>query len=228
MEIGWATGPYVTIAIMRPQSVAAAVLLLGLAAAASMAGLAAGQAPDLFDELYARGQKQNGNLRTFTAAFTETTSSSLLTRPLVASGTVAAERPGRVALRYTVPDERLVLIDDRRMTITWPARGVKESRDIGASQRRVQKSFVDGSPSELRSHFQITATAASGGGYRIAMIPTRKQIKEGLSRLDLTIDGTTLLMSGMKMTFPNGDTKEMTFTGVKVNPALDQGLFSPK
>ena len=60
------------------------------------------------------------------------------------------------------------------------------------------------------------------------MIPTRKQIKEGLSRLDLTIDGTTLLMSGMKMTFPNGDTKEMTFTGVKVNPALDQGLFTPK
>src|SRR5688572_29959913 len=96
MEIGWATGPYVTIAIMRPQSVAAAVLLLGLAAAAAMPGLAAGQAPDLFDELYARGQKQNGNLRTFTAAFTETTSSSLLTRPLVASGTVAAERPGRV------------------------------------------------------------------------------------------------------------------------------------
>jgi outer membrane lipoprotein-sorting protein len=127
-----------------------------------------------------------------------------------------------------VHDEPQVLIDDRRMTITWPARGLKESRDIGASQRRVQKSFVDGSPGELRSHFQITATAASGGGYRIAMIPTRRQIKEGLSRLDLTIDGTTLLMSGMKMTFPNGDTKEMTFTDVKVNPALDQALFTPK
>jgi outer membrane lipoprotein-sorting protein len=228
MEIGWGTGPYVTIAIMRLQRATTALLLVGLAAAASMPRVAAGPAPDLFDELYARGQKQNGSLRTFTAAFTETTSSSLLTRPLVASGTVAAERPGRVALRYTMPDERLVLIDDRRMTLAWPARGVKESRDIGASQRRVQTYFVDGSPDELRRHFQITATAVSRGGYRIAMIPTRKQIKEGLSRLDLTIDGTTLLMSGMTMTFPNGDTKEMAFTDVKVNPALDPATFSPK
>jgi outer membrane lipoprotein-sorting protein len=60
------------------------------------------------------------------------------------------------------------------------------------------------------------------------MIPTRKQIKEGLARLDLTIDGTTLLMSAMKMTFPNGDTKEMTFTDVKVNPALDSKTFTGK
>lgn len=228
MEIGSATGPYVTIEIMRLQRVAIAVLLFGLAAAPVMPNAAAGSPPDLFDELYARGQKQNGTLRTFTAAFTETTSSSLLTRPLVASGTVAVERPGRVALRYTVPDQRLVLIDDNRMTIAWPARGVRESRDIGASQRRVQKYFVDGSPDELRRHFQITATATSARGYRLAMIPTRNQIKEGLSRLDMTIDGTTLLMSAMTMTFPNGDTKEMTFTDVKVNPALDPGTFIPK
>jgi outer membrane lipoprotein-sorting protein len=213
---------------MRLQRVAIAVVLFGLAAAPAMPKVEAGAPTDLFDELYARGQKQNGNLRAFTASFTEATSSALLTRPLVASGTVAVERPGRVALRYTVPDERLVLIDGDRMTIAWPARGIRQNRDIGASQRRVQKYFVDGSPDELRRHFQIIATTASGRGYRIAMIPTRKQIKDGLSRLDLTIDGTTLLMSGMKMTFPNGDSKEMTFTDVKMNPALDPGTFIPK
>jgi outer membrane lipoprotein-sorting protein len=212
---------------MRLQCLAITVLLLGLGAGPALLRVEAGAPRDLFDELYARGQRQNGNLRTFTADFTETTSSSLLTRPLVASGTVAVERPGRVVLRYTVPDERLVLIDDNRMTIAWLARGIKQSRDIGASQRRVQKYFVDGSPDELRSHFQITA-AATGRGYLIAMIPTRKQIKEGLSRLDLTIDGTTLLMSAMTMTFPNGDTKEMAFTNLKINPVLRPGMFTPK
>ena len=203
-------------------------VLAALALAIGGPGASAGAARDLFDDLYARGQKQNGTLRTFTAAFTETTTSSLLTRPLVAQGTVAVERPARVALHYTSPDQRIVLIDGERMTMVWPARGIRQSRDIGASQRRVQKYFVEGSPDELRRHFTIVAEPEGERGYRVALQPTRKQIQEGLRRLDLTIDAATLLMSGMKMTFPNGDVKEMRFTDVRQNPPLDPGTFSPK
>jgi outer membrane lipoprotein-sorting protein len=58
------------------------------------------------------------------------------------------------------------------------------------------------------------------------MVPKRKQIQEGLSRLELWVDGTTQLMTAMKMTFPNGDTKVMTFTDVKPNAPLDRSRFS--
>ena len=57
------------------------------------------------------------------------------------------------------------------------------------------------------------------------MVPKRKQIQDGLTRLDLWIDKTTQLMSAMKMTFPNGDTKLMTFTDVKPDAPLDAGTF---
>jgi len=180
--------------------------------------------PDLFDDLYRRGLQQNGQLRTFTASFTETTTSALLTRPLAARGTVAVERPSRVALRYTEPDERVVIIDGDRMTIMWPSRGVHQTKDIGASQKRVQKYFVDRSPAELRSHFDISARE-DRGAYHITMVPRRKQISEGLTRLELTIDPASLLMTAMEMTFPNGDTKQMTFSGVKPNVALDPAAF---
>ena len=140
--------------------------------------LASPRAADLLDDLYRRGQEQNGKLRTFTAQFTETTTSTLLTKPLTARGTVAVERPARVALRYVEPDQRVVLIDGDRMTIAWPTRGVRQTRDIGASQKRVQKYFVDSSPRELRSHFDIAA-AQQPSGYLVTMVPTRKQIKEG-------------------------------------------------
>jgi outer membrane lipoprotein-sorting protein len=206
---------------MRLQRAALALALAATAFAIVVDGRA-----DLFDELYARGQKQNGSLRTFTASFTETTTSSLLTRPLVARGTVAVERPARVALRYTSPDERVVVIDGDRLTLSWPSRAVLQTRDIGASQRRVQKYFIDSSPSELRSHFQIAARRDGNGPFLIAMTPTRKQIKEGLARIDLTVDPVTLLMSAMKMTFPNGDTKEMTFDDVKPNALLETGAFA--
>ncbi|MGH9310546.1 MAG: LolA family protein [Vicinamibacterales bacterium] len=180
---------------------------------------------DLFDALYARGQKQNAQLHTFTASFTETTSSSLLTRPLVARGKVAVERPSRIALTYTDPDQRLVIIDGDRMTVSWPSRRVLQTKDIGASQRRVQKYFVNGTPDDLRGHFAVSARQTADGPYVITMVPTRKQIKEGLSRLELTIDPATLLLSGMTMTFPNGDTKQMTFTDVTPNAPIDQSMF---
>ena len=76
---------------------------------------------DAFDELYARGQKANAAMKTLTARFTETTTSSLLTKPLVARGRLAVERPSRVVLRYTDPDSRVVLIDGNQMTMSWPA-----------------------------------------------------------------------------------------------------------
>jgi outer membrane lipoprotein-sorting protein len=183
---------------------------------------------DLFDEIYRRGQAQNGDLRTFTAAFTETTTSSLLTRPLIARGTVAVERPGRVALRYVAPDDRVVIIDGDRMTLSWPSRGVQQTRDIGASQRRVRKYFVDSSPDELRGHFEVAAReAVDRPGYLVTLIPKRKQIKEGLSRLELWIDPDTLLLSAMRMSFPNRDTKLMTYTDVKPNASV-AGMFEIK
>jgi outer membrane lipoprotein-sorting protein len=183
--------------------------------------------PDLFDELYARGHKQNAGLTTLTASFTETSTSPLLTKPLVASGTVVVERPARVALRYTMPDERTVIIDGDRMTISWPSAKIRSTRDIGATQRRIQKYFVDGSPRELRSHFDVTAREAQDrpGTYLVQMVPKRKQIQEGITRLELWLDRGTLLLAAMRMTFPAGDTKLMTFTDVKPNVPVDPSMF---
>ena len=182
---------------------------------------------DLFDELYARGQQQNAGLKTLTASFVETSTSSLLTRPVIARGTVIVERPARVALRYTDPEVRMVLIDGDRMTMFWPSANIRSVKDIGGSQRRIQKYFVDSSPDELRSHFQVGARQAEDqpGTYLITMVPKRKQILEGMTRLELWLDRTSLLLAAMRMTFPSGDTKLMTFTDVKPNASIDQAWF---
>jgi outer membrane lipoprotein-sorting protein len=204
---------------------------LRLAAVVAIAVTSGGTAPrgaraDLFDDLYRRGQAANGGLRTLTATFTETTTSTLLTRPLTAHGTVAVERPARVALRYTEPDDRIVIIDGDHMTIAWPSRGVQQTKDIGAAQRRVQKYFVDSSPAELRSHFAITTRELPDrAGYLVTMVPARQQIKEGITRLEIALDPSTLLMTAMQMSFPNGDRKRMTFSEIRPNAPIGPGVF---
>jgi len=186
-------------------------------------------AGDAFDELYAKGKAVNDSMKTLTARFTETTTSSLLTRPLIARGRVAVERPSRVVLRYTDPDARTVLIDGDKMTVVWPSRSLRQTTDIGTTQKRIQKYFVNGTAADLRREFQIDNHPGGGerpNAYVVAMVPKRKQIHDTLTRLDLWVDRTSLLLDTMKMTFANGDTKTMTFDDVVKNAPLEPGTFA--
>jgi outer membrane lipoprotein-sorting protein len=181
-----------------------------------------------FDDLYQRGQRANAGIKTLTARFTETSTSSLLTRPLVAHGTLAVERPSRVVMRYTEPETRTVLIDGNRMIMSWPGRNIRQVTDIGAAQGRVQKYFVNGSAAELRGQFDIQEQDSSDrpGTFHVTMVPKRKQIREALSVLDLWVDRSSLLLTAMRMTFANGDTKLMGFEEVVPNAPIEPGAFT--
>jgi outer membrane lipoprotein-sorting protein len=209
----------------RARGAAAAVLTLLLGAVSATA-----QAPlsSSFDESYRRAQQANAALKTLTADFTESTTSSLLARPLVAHGTLAVQRPSRVILRYSDSDARVVLIDGDRLTMTWPSRQVRQQTDITRAQSRVQRYFVQGSAEELRREFDIELrnTSERPGTQEVRLRPKRKQIRETLTMLDLWIDPLTSLLSAMRMTFANGDTKTMTFANVVINPALRPDAFS--
>ena len=191
--------------------------------------LSANASPDGFDDLYARGQQVNGAMKTLTARFTETSTSTLLTKPITARGRLWVERPSRVILRYTDPDARVVLMDGNRMTVAWPSRNINQTVDITTAQGRVQKYFVNGTAADLRRQFEIeTRDDGDGrpGTYYVSMVPKRKQIRETLARLELWVDRTSMLLAGMKMTFANGDLKTMTFEDVVANAPLDARTFS--
>lgn len=181
-----------------------------------------------FAELYARGQRANSGLKTLTARFTETTTSPLLTKPLVANGTLALQRPSTVVLKYDTPEARTVLIDDKRLILSWPGRNIHQMRNIGQIQSRIQKYFVDGDLEELRKSFDITVTDTEKrpGADHVVLVPKRKQIREGLTLLDLWIDHSSLLLTAMRMTFAGGQTKLMTLDDIVPNAVIAPGTFA--
>jgi outer membrane lipoprotein-sorting protein len=227
----WAIGRVRYHDAMRTRSSARRRSAVALAAfvLAAAAVLTAWQPPadDIpFDELYRRGSAINADLKTLTARFAETTTSSLLTGPLEASGTLAVERPSRVVLHYEEPEPRDVLIDGDRLTVSWPGRGIRDVTNISAANRRIQRYFVESTPNELRESFDIVSGASDRPGtHLLTLVPRRSQIREGLSRLELWLDQYTLLLSAMRMTFPGGDTKLMVLDGVQVNRPLDPAVF---
>lgn len=201
-----------------------APLMLAIAGRASSPA----QADDLFDEIYRRGAPLEASLRTVTAAFVETTSSTLLKQPLVARGTVVAKRPDKVRLHYTDGDERTVVVSGGTLGLDWPARSLRETRDIRSTLRRAQRFFADPSPAELRKHFDIVAAVATDrpGTWVVRLTPKRKQMRAGVQRLELWIDRETLLLRAMKMELPGGDTRLMEFTDMKVNPPVAPDAFA--
>lgn len=181
-----------------------------------------------FESIYKRSLELNSTLKTLTARFTETTTSAMLTRPLVATGTLAVERPSRVVLHYREPELRDVLIEGDRLTLAWPARQIHQVTNIATINRRIQRYFVDSNPDQLRESFAITIRTGDDRPHilGLTMVPKRKQIREGLSSLDLWIDERSLMLTALKMTFPNGDTKLMTLEGVVANAPVEASVFT--
>ena len=200
---------------------------LGAASVARQGGATSGEPErEPFDEFYRRGRETGAAIKTLTANFTETTTSSLLTAPLVARGTLAVERPSRVVMRYSDPEPRFVLIEGDRMTMWWPSRNLRQESDVSSTQDRIQK-YIANDSGELRSQFDIELPDESErpGTYEVALIPKRKQIRETTPRLEFWVKTSSMLLSAIRITFTNGDTKTMVFENVAPNVALDPGTF---
>jgi outer membrane lipoprotein-sorting protein len=182
---------------------------------------------DLFDDIYARSRGIESSLKTVTARFTEETTTKMLVKPLVSHGELAVVRPDRIVLRYTDPEPHVVLIDGPQLTLSWPSRSITQKSDIGAARKRIDKYFVDKTPDDLRHAFKIRAVESRDppNTWHITMDPTRSQIKQGLTGLHLWIDRTSMMLTAMRMEFPNGDAKLMSFTDVRVNGPVDPAYF---
>ena len=60
-------------------------------------------------------------------------------------------------MHYSAPEIRTVIIDGGTLRVVWPSRAIDRTTSIGAMEKRIQQYFVDTSPKQLRSHFDIDA-----------------------------------------------------------------------
>ncbi len=202
-----------------------AVIAVGLLAGSV---LVARQGTDPLDDLFARGRAAQAAVKTLSASFTETTHSALLRDPLVATGTLLASVPVRVVMTYTAPTPKTVALDATRLIVAWPTRAEREELNIAATQRRVQKYFVEASPTQLRETFTITVSSdpAFDDAYRLDMVPRHRQIAEGLDRLRLWIDRRRFVMVKMTLDYPRGDSKTLELRDVRTNISIDERAFA--
>jgi outer membrane lipoprotein-sorting protein len=190
--------------------------------------VAAAPAIDPLDDLFARGRASQQAIKTLTASFVDTTVSGLLRDPLVSTGTLVAEAPMRVVMRYSTPTAKTIALDDTRLVVLWPSRGGREELDISQTQRRVRDAFEDRSAKQFRETFGITLSSDGGlnDAYWLTLVPRRKRISQELERLQLWVDRANIVLVKMKFEYPDGDTKTIELKNVRTNVALDPDAFA--
>jgi outer membrane lipoprotein-sorting protein len=192
---------------------------------------------DLFDELHARIAAAEATRETIRARFTETTTSSLLARPMVAQGTLigtksapgqlVGTRPTRMLIKYTAPERKTIFFDTTRLAIIHPDGGATERIDITEIMKTVNKYFTNASPGQLRRAFTVRAfiDPDMAGLYQIDLVPKRKQISQGLDRLQIWVTRDTCMLAELKMSFPGGDSDVFKLEDVQLNVPIPPGTF---
>src|SRR5262245_6352451 len=111
---------------------------------------AAQRPADRFGEIFQRGVAKQKTLQSMHASFVETTTSSLLVKPIVGKGTMVAVPPSRVRMTYAEPEAKTLVMDGKTLTIVWPRRSEREQIDIRETQKRIDRYFTNASLDDLR------------------------------------------------------------------------------
>jgi outer membrane lipoprotein-sorting protein len=202
-----------------------ACVLLFCAASTSVP---ASQSSDPLDDLFRRARPVQAALKTLTASFTETSVSTLLREPVVATGTLVAAMPLRVVMEYKLPTPKTVALDQRWMVIAWANRTDFEKINIARSAAP-RSEILRGRLSEAvarQFHGHSDLRTVDGDAYRLDLVPKRKQISEGVTRIQIWIDRGSLMMTKMALSFAGGDSKTLELRDIKINPAIDESAFA--
>ncbi len=209
---------------------------LALSVVAVLVVTASAAPKDLFDELHARIEAAEKGRQTISARFTETTTSSLLSKPVVAHGTLVGQKPApgvligpgptRLLIKYTAPERKTILFNTDHLVVVRPEQP-PERIDIADIMKTVNKYFTTASPAQLRRAFTIRAFLDPDmpGFYQMDLLPKRKQIKQGLERLQIWVTKDTYMLAQMKMTFAGGDHDVFRLEDVQLNVPVPPGTF---
>ncbi len=212
------------------------VARLALVALLGLAGVSAAP-PDAFDQLHARVSAAEATRETIRARFTETTTSSLLAKPVVARGTIVGQksapgvligpRPTRMLITYTAPERKTIVFDTNRLIIKRADQEAPEVLDISDIMKTVNKYFTNATPDQLRRAFNVRAFPDPDmpAYYQMELIPRRKQISQGLERLQIWVTKDTYMLAQMKMSFPGGDSDVFKLEDVQLNVPVAPSTF---
>lgn len=202
-------------------------IILALAGSALSAG-AAPKAGTLFDEVMAKVDQRQKNVRAIEADFIQTKELELFAKPEISTGHFAYEEPNRVVWEYEEPTRVSMLIAGGKMTTFYP--------DLARAERMEVKRFEDqifrymaagtGALDELKEYFDFRfVDDAKKDAYLLELKPRTRLVEKRVRGIRIWIDKSEYFTTAFEWTEGDGDKTRFEFRDVRINPSFEKNRF---
>ena len=210
---------------MRHLSLFALVLTVGVCSAAT--------AEDVLQKLDQAAPKFTG----MAAGLSRTTYTKVLDEKTVETGTMSLRKNPKdiqVLITLVKPDEKIVSFRGRKAEVYFPKLKTVQEWDLGKHGNLIDQFLLVGfgSGRDLRASYGIkyAGEEAVGGQktHHLELTPTAANVKDKLRRVDLWIADSGAYPVQQRFVQPSGDYYLVTYSDVKLNPALTEEALKLK
>ena len=185
---------------------------------------------ETLNQVLARFDRIQGQIRTLTAEFTQTTRSPLLKDPVIAKGRLYLTKPDSVLWEYSAPEPMRLVVAGGAYTGYFPERKRAEKRDIKRWSEQLFRFFGVGQGSKELGKFYEIALGETGpdekGAYLLVLSPKKHRVRKRFDEVRLWVDTTTLLPVRIDYVGKDGNEREIRLLNTRLNPDLATGLYN--
>jgi outer membrane lipoprotein-sorting protein len=187
---------------------------------------------ETLQQVLARFDQVQGQIRTLSAEFTQATRSPLLKDPIVAKGQFYLTKPDSVLWEYQAPEPMRFVVAEGAYTGYFPERKKAEKRDIKRWSEQLFRFFGVGQGSKELGKFYEIALGETGpdasGAYVLVLSPKKHRVRRNVDEVKLWVDASSLLPVRIDYVGRDGNETELRFLNTRLNPDLAAGLYNVK
>lgn len=199
------------------------VVLTATLAAVSLVRVA-GQTPLSAAELAAKIQARYATIQDFTAEFTQTLTSALVSRPSTERGQLKVKKPDRMRWTYTTGDKPVFVADGKRFYMYYPSdRYVQEQPLPPPSQSSTALLFLAGRANLARDFVPSLPAKQPATELRLLLAPA--STPADFKSIAVDVDRNTFALLGFEVTDEDGGVSAFRFSNMKENQRLPDADF---
>jgi outer membrane lipoprotein-sorting protein len=175
------------------------------------------------------------NLQTWSADVTQTRTLKTLTQPLIAQGRVWFAAPNRFRWELTSPAPTIAIRQPDQMLVIYPKLKRAERYPLDGAQAGPWKDTLAlleaGFPrneAEIGSRFNVLSQTVSNAVLDVVLQPKALSARRLMPQIKITVATNDLTLRATELHFADGSTMRNDFTNAKLNPKLEDALFTPK
>jgi len=169
------------------------------------------------------------SLQSLQSDFTQTKQLSYMDHAVRSTGKLYFKAPGKIRWEYLSPTNYVVIFDGQTMHTVEGGR--TKTTNLNANRRMkglndLLAGSLPGGDMLDESRFDISYYR-NKAGYVAALVPKDKGLSRYIQQVELTFDGTSLLLTGVTLTDAAGDSTQLTFANQRKNAAIPDTAFQP-